>query len=733
MATLFENWCTADGGTDISGTVTLTAVVQQSAGELTLATVPQPITVTAGAFSEAVTPGEYLVDVELHAGADEVRISTDRATQRINVADTPTPQRLRELIDLGVVGTSPLAKLNAVVASWLDTNVNTEVSQALINEALTDPESAPRQALDAAYAPKWQPSTAYLAGAKVISPTTGDVISRNANGSSRPTFDATEQGLWTAAYTTPAFIRRDRPMAATDPIFNVDAAGTSNATAAIQALLDEALVEKRIVEFPRGWYRITRITCPSKVKVFGHGLGGFGSNAAEASTYFIHEAGATGPMIVFTGNPDGGRINIGPIHLGGLVLRGNPANTDAWAISFEGADGTLGTIQDTTLLYEMLIRGFSGGGIRIPDGARPLHIRDVALLFNGGFGIDYTQVDPNLTQAVHLDNISGDGNLPGLMRFKNLDGSGSILLTNIKSERRVNPMFPNVSQYPLAEGGGGRVGQDSPLVFESCVDTPIAVHGLTHVSSIPKSPTFEPPGPAMVVRGTGTPRISWSAVAVRVRSNDAPATVKPAVLKDERAGGIALGVREGHGSYPIPRRLNDDSVLGAITTMPRNEITSDTVPLGTTAQPNNVIHLTYFTAPRDATITAIRTSVGDVASSGDGTLQSIGIMEVADNGDMTRLGLTGGTTMWTTAGGRSTPGMGTSVELRAGQRYAVALLVVGATTVPRFTGATAGNANELAESPRRTGQLTGASQIPATALGSAVTNTKFRIYTALVG
>lgn len=151
MAELFEDWCTADGGTDLSGVVTLTPVAQQAAGSLTLATVPQPIAVTAGAFSAEVTPGEYLVDVELRAGDDEVRISTDTATQRIVVADVVPPQRLRELIDLGVVGVSPLAKLNALVSSWLDGNVNTEVSQTLITEALTDPASEPRQVLDGTY------------------------------------------------------------------------------------------------------------------------------------------------------------------------------------------------------------------------------------------------------------------------------------------------------------------------------------------------------------------------------------------------------------------------------------------------------------------------------------------------------------------------------------------------------------------------------------------------------
>ncbi|WPH57907.1 hypothetical protein SEA_RAYTHEFIREFLY_30 [Gordonia phage RayTheFireFly] len=120
MATVFENWCTADGGTELSGVVTLTPIAQQAAGALTLATVPEPITVTDGAFTAEVTPGEYLVDVELRAGDDEVRISTDKATQRIAVADLETSQRLRDLIGLGAPGQSPLAKLNAIVTEWIE-------------------------------------------------------------------------------------------------------------------------------------------------------------------------------------------------------------------------------------------------------------------------------------------------------------------------------------------------------------------------------------------------------------------------------------------------------------------------------------------------------------------------------------------------------------------------------------------------------------------------------------
>ncbi|AZV00755.1 minor tail protein [Gordonia phage Kiko] len=149
MATLFENWCTADGGTELSGVVTLTATTQQAAGDLTLATVPQPITVTGGEFSAEVTPGEYMVDVELRAGDDEVRISTDRATQRIVVADVETDQRLRDLIDLGVVGVSPLAKLNAIVTAWIESNASP--TDALLAGLLDDPESESKAALDATY------------------------------------------------------------------------------------------------------------------------------------------------------------------------------------------------------------------------------------------------------------------------------------------------------------------------------------------------------------------------------------------------------------------------------------------------------------------------------------------------------------------------------------------------------------------------------------------------------
>ncbi|MGV8875506.1 MAG: SGNH/GDSL hydrolase family protein [Rhodococcus sp. (in: high G+C Gram-positive bacteria)] len=69
---------------------------------------------------------------------------------------------------------------------------------------------------DTLYAPVFQPLTAYTAGQVVISPT-GLPISRLANGTSRAAYDATEIALWTPVAATPAQVtpKLDKTEAAT--------------------------------------------------------------------------------------------------------------------------------------------------------------------------------------------------------------------------------------------------------------------------------------------------------------------------------------------------------------------------------------------------------------------------------------------------------------------------------------------------------------------------------------
>ncbi|QOC55955.1 tail fiber protein [Gordonia phage Matteo] len=87
------------------------------------------------------------------------------------------------------IGVPPEAPVSTLVAA----------AQDAAAVALTDPDSEARAALDAAYAPKWLPSTAYTAGALVMLPAPiNGPGTRNSNGTSRASFDATEQGAWTA-------------------------------------------------------------------------------------------------------------------------------------------------------------------------------------------------------------------------------------------------------------------------------------------------------------------------------------------------------------------------------------------------------------------------------------------------------------------------------------------------------------------------------------------------------
>ncbi|AZV00680.1 minor tail protein [Gordonia phage Lilas] len=118
---------------------------------------------------------------------------------RLFPIDVSADALLKDLIVFGLPTTAPVTTLSQAVTVWLDANVNTEVTDTLIAGAVTTPGSEAKTALDAAYAPKWLPSTAYTAGTLVMLPAPiNGPGTRNSSGTSRSSFDATEQGLWTA-------------------------------------------------------------------------------------------------------------------------------------------------------------------------------------------------------------------------------------------------------------------------------------------------------------------------------------------------------------------------------------------------------------------------------------------------------------------------------------------------------------------------------------------------------
>ncbi|UUG69887.1 hypothetical protein SEA_MORKIE_26 [Gordonia phage Morkie] len=60
---------------------------------------------------------------------------------------------LKDLIVFGIPAGAPVTTLAQAVTAWMDSNVNTEVSDSLIAGAVSTPGSEAKTALDAAYAP----------------------------------------------------------------------------------------------------------------------------------------------------------------------------------------------------------------------------------------------------------------------------------------------------------------------------------------------------------------------------------------------------------------------------------------------------------------------------------------------------------------------------------------------------------------------------------------------------
>ena len=106
---------------------------------------------------------------------------------------------LKDLIVFPIPANAPATTLSQAVAAWMDSNVNTEVTEPLVEGILANPESGARAVLDETYGRVWKASTAYAAGDLVLLPApVNGPATRNTSGTSRGSFDATEQGLWTA-------------------------------------------------------------------------------------------------------------------------------------------------------------------------------------------------------------------------------------------------------------------------------------------------------------------------------------------------------------------------------------------------------------------------------------------------------------------------------------------------------------------------------------------------------
>jgi hypothetical protein len=173
--------------------------------------------------------------------------------------------------------------------------------------------------------------------------------------------------------------------------------------------------------------------------------------------------------------------------------------------------------------------------------------------------------------------------------------------------------------------------------------------------------------------------------------------------------------------------LNPDELTTGESTLVRRMVTSSAVP--TT---NNTMRLTYFTARKTETVTQLRTISGSTAQVG-ATLCRVGIYSVDGSGNLTLVGsIANDTTLWLAASTAYTRSLSESFTKTRGQRYAVAVLVVGSSTAPTTLGQLSMVTSEAVVAPRLSGFVASQTDLPATVSVGSVLDTAGQSYTVLL-
>lgn len=134
------------------------------------------------------------------------------------------------------------------------------------------------------------------------------------------------------------------------------------------------------------------------------------------------------------------------------------------------------------------------------------------------------------------------------------------------------------------------------------------------------------------------------------------------------------------------------------------------------------VRFTYFVARKTETVNNLRTATGNVAAAATPTVCRMGIYEEASNGDLTLVGATANdTTLFASTFASYTRAVITPFTKVAGRRYAFALLVVSAATMPQFASATfSGGGAELSVSPRLAGVVSSQADLPASTTAASI-------------
>lgn len=169
--------------------------------------------------------------------------------------------------------------------------------------------------------------------------------------------------------------------------------------------------------------------------------------------------------------------------------------------------------------------------------------------------------------------------------------------------------------------------------------------------------------------------------------------------------------------------------ISGAETLPRLVATSGSASTGT-----QNLRLSFFTAQSSFTAANAVIAGGATAAAATPSLIRVGLYTVASNGDLTLVASTASdTSLLASANTIYVKALSASYAVTKGQRYALGLLVVTATTAPTVVGQFPGSATSAFPglSPRLCGVVASQADLPATVASASITNSNIHQWLAL--
>lgn len=194
-------------------------------------------------------------------------------------------------------------------------------------------------------------------------------------------------------------------------------------------------------------------------------------------------------------------------------------------------------------------------------------------------------------------------------------------------------------------------------------------------------------------------------------------------------GNTMIGARNAVNVPAILDTYRDMRVGDGQSTMPRWAASNQAVAMG-----SGVLRLAYLNASRNATVTALRLNSGTTAAGATPSLVQFGLYSVDSSGNLTLIGSTANdTSIFSVASTTYQRNLTAAQAIKAGQSYAIGVLVVTAATAPTAVGLLAATAGENGIAPTMSASLTSQASLPASITAGSVTASQSLLYAVAVG